>query len=92
MSNTIQPRRGLQALFALLLLLSAALVFWSIQYKSAHNVRPPWVELPMPLMMAVFGLQYWLAPPFEGMPQLWRRLIIAFFLGMSALMLIQIFV
>jgi len=77
-------------LFGVLFLLAAGLGFWSIQFEATHGYRPLWLKLPMPLIMALFGLQYWLAP-FDGMPQLWRRLGIAFFLGMSALMLISIF-
>ena len=63
-------------------------------YVRAAETNPPhWVQLAMPLQMALFGLVLRTYPERMGFPStVWQRRFTAYFFLMSALMLILFFV
>ena len=90
MSNSTQPKSILRWLFAGSFILIGSLALWSMYLKTIHSVRPLWADLLVPLMMALFVLQNWLAPEPSVSPRL-RRGVIVFFSALAALELVAIF-
>ena len=91
MSDTISPSPN-RRLLAALMCAVVALGLGSLYIKATQDDPPQWVGLAYPLMMALFGLAYWLIPEMSRLSPTWRTRFVTFFFGMSALMLVLYFV